>query len=206
MNNIDSITGKPKIILHLCADIGSDSKPYRDYGYDVICIGKDIGIENYHPPKNVYGIIANPPCTMFSISRGTTAKIPRCLKEGMRLVKECQRIIWECMYDTPLNSFTPYLKFWVIENPLTGMLKYFLGNPTYQYCPSEFGEYYTKKTALWGKFTPPKKPLLVNPIPKGRCLVVDVITKMNCRDDNDRMNARSKCSQKFALAFFEANQ
>ena len=32
-----------KIIIHLCADIGSDSKPYRDAGYDVRCIGKDIG-------------------------------------------------------------------------------------------------------------------------------------------------------------------
>lgn len=193
-----------KIILHLCADIGSDSKPYRDYGYDVRCIGKNIGVENYHPPKNVYGIIANPPCTMFSIAR-TTAKIPRDLIEGMRLVKECQRIIWECMYDTPLDSFTPYLKFWVIENPLTGMLKYFLGNPTYQYCPSEFGEFYTKRTALWGKFNPPKKPLLMNEIPKG-LTCTDRITLMNCRNKYDRMNKRSECSQKFAQAFFEANQ
>jgi len=39
-----------KIILHLCADIGSDSKPYKDAGYDVRMIGKDIGVENYKPP------------------------------------------------------------------------------------------------------------------------------------------------------------
>lgn len=28
-----------KLILHLCADIGSDSQPYRDAGYEVICVG-----------------------------------------------------------------------------------------------------------------------------------------------------------------------
>lgn len=64
-----------KIILHLCADIGSDSKPYQDVGYDVRLIGKDIGVENYHPPKDVYGVIANPICIHFSIAR-TNAKTP----------------------------------------------------------------------------------------------------------------------------------
>ena len=34
-----------KIILHLCADLGSDSKQYRDAGYDVRCIGKYPGSE-----------------------------------------------------------------------------------------------------------------------------------------------------------------
>jgi hypothetical protein len=59
-----------KTILHLCADIGSDSRPYKDAGYNVVCVGKDIGVQNYHPPKDVYGIIANPVCTEFSIAKG----------------------------------------------------------------------------------------------------------------------------------------
>ena len=46
-----------KIILHLCADIGSDSKPYENAGYDVIRIGKEIGVEKFHPP---------PTCTALS--------------------------------------------------------------------------------------------------------------------------------------------
>ena len=46
-----------KIILHLCADIGSDSKPYRDAGYDVRMIGKDIGVENYSPPPEIYMVL-----------------------------------------------------------------------------------------------------------------------------------------------------
>ena len=39
-----------KTILHLCADIGSDSKPYENAGYNVIRIGKEIGVEKFHPP------------------------------------------------------------------------------------------------------------------------------------------------------------
>ena len=35
-----------KRILHLCADVGSDSYPYQqDPGYEVTLIGKDIGKE-----------------------------------------------------------------------------------------------------------------------------------------------------------------
>ena len=85
---------KDKIILHLCADTGSDTKPFRDAGYTVICVGKDIGVENYHPPKEgVYGIIANPVCLEFSTARSDgKARNP---EEGMFLVRECQRIIEE---------------------------------------------------------------------------------------------------------------
>ena len=58
---------KDKIILHLCAsEYGSDTRDYREAGYDVRLITKDIDVRKYEPPENVYGIIANPPCTMFS--------------------------------------------------------------------------------------------------------------------------------------------
>src|SRR3990167_8280683 len=145
------MNNKDKIIYHLCADEGSDSISYQENGYDVRLIGKKIGIENAHPEGNVYGVIANPPCTHFSIAR-TIAKTPRDLQEGMRLVKECLRFIWECQYNTPLDRRVGCLKFWIIENPATGMLKYFLGKPNYIYSPNEFGAEYTKRTALWGWF------------------------------------------------------
>ncbi len=126
-----------KIILQLCADTGSDTKPYKDAGYDVRLIGKNIGVENYHAPKGVYGIIANPVCTEFSTARSTgKARNP---EEGMFLVKECQRIIAEA----------GDVKFWVIENPAKGVLKNYLGKPTYEYEPWWFGSPWTKRTALW---------------------------------------------------------
>ena len=56
--------------MHLCADIGSDSRYYQlDDKYEVIKIGIEIGVENYTPPKNVYGVIANPVCAEFSRAR-----------------------------------------------------------------------------------------------------------------------------------------
>lgn len=195
-----------KTILHLCADIGSDSKPYVDAGYNVIRVGSDIGVENYKPPPNVHGIIANPPCTHFSIARQRAAT-PRDLREGMRLVKECLRIIWDCQFDIQPGKLKTQLAWWVIENPATGMLKYFLGNPTYQYCPSEFGADFTKRTALWGRFTPPKKPFfLMNPL-RHRSLAGDVTSLLNRpRDFKAMMQERSTVYAPFAEAFFEVNR
>lgn len=193
-----------KVILHLCADIGSDTKPYKDAGYNVIRIGRDIGVENYTPPDNVYGIIANPPCTMFSIAR-TNAKTPRDMKEGMRLVQECLRVIWQSQYFMKQKHVPHKLSFWAIENPATGYLKNYLGTPTYEYCPSDFGEDYTKKTALWGYFNPPKKTHWFKEKPIGAS-VSDRFSPMNFRNREERMHARSLCSEKFAQAFFEANK
>jgi hypothetical protein len=198
-------SNKDKIILHLCAsEFGSDSKPYRDAGYDVRCITKEIGVENYHPPKNVYGIIANPPCTMFSIARTVRAKKPRDLREGMSLVQECLRIIWETQYDLQGTSLTPTLKFWVLENPATGLLRHFLGKPAMIYSPNEFGDNYSKKTALWGKFNEPSRLILANEVPKNTN-VKYTVTPMSEPDREKRTDLRSIASPYFTKAFFEAN-
>lgn len=191
---------RDRVILHLCAKEGSDSEPYRDAGYDVRIIGEDIGVENYHPPENVYGIIANPPCTMFSIAR-TNAKKPRDLRAGMKLVEECLRIIWECQFRIETvkvnQSANSPLKFWAIENPASGMLKWFLGNPVFQYQPYEFGDNCSKATALWGRFSLPMKPLLYNPIPSKR--------RKGGESWGASQENRSSCSPYFAKAFFQAN-
>lgn len=113
-------------------------------GYDVRLIGHQVGVENYHPIESIYGIIANPVCTEFSIASGFHKT--RDTAKGMFLVNECLRIINEC---NPV--------FWVIENPSSGRLKDFLGKPVMTYEPWEFGSPWTKKTALWGKFNKPQK-------------------------------------------------
>lgn len=206
-----------KTILHLCADLGSDSKPYSDNGYNVILVGSKIGVENYEPPENVYGIIANPPCTHFSIAR-TVAKTPRDLNEGMRLVKECLRIIWTCIerqHQEP--SRTMPLKFWAIENPATGFLRWFLGKPAFEYCPSEYGANFTKRTALWGHFAPPNKPFMEYLIqktyslasgkenPNGSTAIMNY--KGTFKEKREQqMHDRSKCFEPFAQAFFESNR
>lgn len=197
---------KDRIILHLCAKEGSDSLPYRKAGYDVRIIGEDIGVENYTPPPNVYGIIANPPCTHFSIAR-SNAKTPRDLQEGMRLVKECLRIIWQCQYKTEwVGDWSSPLKFWVMENPARGFLRWFMGNPVFTYNHYEYGEAHSKTTALWGYFNEPKRPLLFNPIPTGREITKAISpAKGNCKNTEERTIARSRCPIGFAEAFYEAN-
>lgn len=202
-----------KIILHLCADTGSDTQPYRENNYEVICIGKDIGVENFNPPKNVYGIIANPVCLEFSTARSNgRARNP---EEGLKLVKECQRIIREA----------GDVKFWVIENPATGELRNYLGKPQFTYQPWEFGSAWTKKTALWGKFNlPEKKYTKWEDVPKIDGLYTrpnrgkpslafmhkshkKFIREFDCFNNIDSdMEFRSLCSQKFAKSFYKSNK
>ena len=146
-----------KIILDLCGGTGSWSKPYKKAGYDVRLITlPDNDVRNYKPPKNVQGILAAPPCTMFSLAR-TKAIKPRDLKEGMECVRACLNIIWSFMevkQDTAKKKLP--LKFWALENP-NGMLKYFLGKPAFNFNPYDFGDQYQKNTNLWGWFNDPKK-------------------------------------------------
>lgn len=201
-----------KTILQLCADTGSDTKPYKDAGYDVILVGKDIGVENFTPPPDVYGIIANPVCTEFSTARSNgRARNP---DEGMFLVEHCLRIIEEAQ---------PH--FWVMENPAKGVLKHYIGKPVYEYEPWWYGSPWTKRTALWGNFNiPPRTFDNWEDVPKidglyqrpGRgkpsLAFMHKSHKRLIREfdglpepDND-MEFRSLCSQKFAKAFFEVNQ
>jgi len=210
---------KDKIILHLCSgEKGSDTLPYREAGYDVRLIGKNIGVENYHPPENVYGIIANPPCTNFSFAK-SNSRYPRDMREAMRLVKECLRIIWECQYDlpTPLAKRTN-LKFWMLENPF-GLLRRYLGHAVMVYHPYEYGDPYQKKTCIWGFFNIPKK----NPCSEFKKDYIHTISpngkplkrfdqllnkEFNYQDSKSmsRQERRSICSPGFAKAFFKANK
>lgn len=201
-----------KIILHLCADTGSDSKPYADNDeYEVILVGSETGVENFRPMTGVYGIFANPVCTEFSIATGFNRQGDH--EKGLFLVRECQRIIAEC---DPV--------FWVVENPASGHLKDYLGEPTMTYEPWHYGSPWTKKTALWGKFNKPERlyrywedvpaelDLYIRPgrtkpslafMHKSAAKLIPEFAGFN--PDSD-MEFRSLCSQKFAQAFYEVNQ
>lgn len=139
------------LILDLCGGTGAWSDPWKDAGYDVRVVTlPDYDVMTYIPPKGVYGVLAAPPCTQFSIARqDSTAKIPRDFMKGMKTVEACLRIIWSCMADGA--------QFWALENPGSGYLRYFLGKPTLMFEPYEFGDNYSKKTALWGHFSKPER-------------------------------------------------
>ncbi len=211
------LENKDKIILDLAGGTGAWSKPYRDAGYDVRLITlPDYDVRTYKPPKNVYGILAAPPCTMFSLAR-TKAKKPRDLEEGMQIIRACLNIIWQVMevkQDTKHKKLP--LKFWVLENP-NGMLKYFLGKPAFEFNPYEFGDGYKKKTQLWGWFNEPKKKvgkiLVDSPYHSLNPVKMKKFDKLASREIAPEMFGKLTRQQRraitpagFAMAFFEVNQ
>jgi len=189
-----------KIILDLCGGTGSWSKPYKEAGYDVRVITiPDFDVRTYEPPENVYGILAAPPCTMFSLAR-TRAIKPRNFDEGMELVEACLRIIWKCRKRNKLA-------FWALENPM-GYLRQFLGKPILTFNPYDYGDPYPKKTDLWGYYNLPKKhpvkPITIKDKGKGKNYsLLHYKTSGNTAKGKE---LRSITPQGFAKAFMEANK
>ena len=183
-----------KIILDLCGGTGSWSKPYKKTGYDVRLVTlPDNDVRDYIPPDNVYGILAAPPCTMFSLAR-TTAKTPRDFRAGMETVISCLNIIWECRYKNKLA-------FWALENPRC-FLRQFLGMPAFTFQRCHFGDAGGKPTDLWGYF---KSPKIFYPNAKP--------TRGRDNTESDWYNSvngnplkRAITPPGFAKAFFKANQ
>ena len=196
-----------KIILDLCGGTGAWSRPYKEAGYDVRVISAPkYDVRTFVPPKNVYGILAAPPCTMFSMAR-TVAKTPRDLKGAMEIVHACLRIIWECQYNGSK------LTFWAMENP-KARLRWFLGKPAMTFNPYDFGDAYRKPTDLWGNFNTDlkKKSVALDPNQtiqsKMNRQQLLKIPKDYVRDPNMSLRAiaRSITHPGFAKAFFEANK
>lgn len=230
-----------KIILDLCGGTGSWSAPWKEAGFTVhnitlpdfditkAYIGNALiifpitgGGELIVPPDDVYGILAAPPCTHFSNAR-TNAKTPRDLKGAMEIVNKCIEIIQACQYGiySDQSKVSP-LKFWALENPWYGRLRWFIGNPVYTFDPWEFGDPYKKKTAIWGYFNFPKKSygqagdvLTKEQIEKHKTNSqelpkFDYMASKDIHPEHfgkfDRQTRRSITPKGFASAFFKANK
>lgn len=101
-------------------------------------------VRTYTPPDNVYGILAAPPCTEFSVLNCIAEPRERDEEAGMEIVEACLRIIHQCQN----------LKFWALENP-RGYLRKYLGEPTMSFQPWQYGDPWTKATDIWGEFSVP---------------------------------------------------
>jgi len=186
-----------KIILDLCGGTGSWSHPYSQSGeYDVRIIdprssGVDVRWFMY-PKEQIHGILAAPPCTDFSGSGAQYWK--RKDSDGSTLssigvVDACLRIIITC---NPT--------WWALENPI-GRLKYWLGPPMLSFDPCDYGDAYTKRTLVWGKF---KIPPFNKVTPIKVCNQGSWIMKLGGKSERTKM-LRSVTPQGFANAFFKAN-
>lgn len=213
-----------KIILDLCGGTGAWSKYYQqDPKYEVYVMTlPDIDVTDWRTipsdiayaiqKNNIYGILAAPPCTQFSIARNDkTAKKERDLADGMKVIKACLYIIELCQLKKYRRN--EGLQFWALENPASGYLDRFLGKPAITFEPCDFGDPYTKKTALWGYFREPQK----NPVKATRGTMVKYASQF---DDLKPVNPeyqkklgvdtrtirRSITPDGFAKAFYEANK
>jgi len=196
-----------KIILDLCGGTGAWSDLYKKAGYDVRLVTlPDQDVRDYKPPKNVYGVLAAPPCEKFSKACWAIKKIDRDFKKGMQTVRACMDIIWT------LQENAAQLKFWALENP-QGYLNRFLGHPAFYFQPWEFGNasaLRTKRTYLWGYFNRPVKLKRKREFPfiNSRAKNVPNSDRLYRNKGFDCMStkARSITPSEFAEAFFKANQ
>jgi len=193
-----------KIILDLCGGTGTWSKPYADAGYDVRVITWPNYDARLWPSKRsksmrlpkefddiriyigkIYGILAAPPCTVFAGSGARWKRTDEDMIEGISILDACIRIIFVLKPNG----------FWVLENPV-GKINKWLGNPIFTFNPCDFGDPYTKKTHLWGKFNLPKK----NPVEPTEG------SKIQKKLFGWQKEERSITPTGFAKAFFEANK
>ena len=166
------------IVLDLCGGSGAWSEPYRAAGYDVRLVTlPENDVRTYVPPDGVHGILAAPPCTEFSIAKN--GKV-RDFVKGMEIVNACLRIV---LMTRPA--------WWAVENPGSGLLGRFLGIPRFGFQPYEFGDPWSKRTALWGAFALPAR----GPFVRARGSAMQRAT----------VAARSVTPPGFAKAFFAAN-
>lgn len=172
-----------KIILDLCAGSGSWSKPYEDAGYNVAKVTlphMDVRLfnANDYPQAPVHGILAAPPCDQFSLARNGHSS-ERDFAGALEVVVACLRVI---AHVRPV--------WWALENPV-GLLGRWMGPPQDVWQPFEFGDPWTKRTALWGNFAIPERGPFVEP--EGSAM------------DRSTAAERAITPPGFAQAFFKAN-
>ena len=202
-----------KIILDLCGGSGSWSRPYKLAGYDVRVITlPEYDVLTYEPPEGVYGILAAPPCTEFSVLNCRAESRHRQPNIGLSVVTACLRIISLCQ---PV--------WWAMENP-TGFLRDYMHTPLMTFQPWEYGDPWTKRTDIWGKFNvPPKRyhnwddvpnklPLYTRPGRKKPNYAYlhksaqSVIPQISWADPKTDADFRAITPPGFAQAFFNANK
>ena len=145
------------LLLELFSGTGSVGRVAKNFGYTVISLdlkNADICSDilewdyNEYPTGMFQFIWASPPCTEYSRAKTTGV---RKIEEANKIVKKTIEII---------NYFNP--KYFVIENPQTGLLKNqdFMKDFDYKdvdYC--KYGFRYRKRTRLWGNVNWKPRPL-----------------------------------------------
>lgn len=190
--------GADVLILDLCGGTGAWSEPYREAGYRVLLVDpfSDVpgaireDVRDFVPPPGVRGVLAAPPCTMFARVGARWPRTRAQMLEAVSIVDACIRIT---VLAQPV--------WWALENPI-GKLSRWLGPPVYTCDPCDFGDPWTKRVWLWGRFTEPRRtpvaPIYPDHRPKRSRDRTSMLSGSNRR-------GRAQTSAAFARAFYEAN-
>jgi len=185
-----------RIILSLFDYSGNWPSFYKRAGYDVyqfdIKLGLDIlELMQHDLPSSAHGILAAPPCTDFAGSGAQYWKQKDQdgrTESSLKLIDKTLEIIDWCKP-----------QWWALENPVGRLqkLRPQLGDPWY-FQPYWFGDAYTKKTGLWGKFNRELPRCEVVPDPNSW------IMKLGGKSERTK-ELRSMTPMGFAESFFLAN-
>lgn len=172
---------RKRLILDLCAGSGAWSAPYKRAGYRVVrvTLPRHDVCTFVSPRARVWGVLCAPPCQEFSLARNGGRK-PRDFAAGMACVNACLRLV---LQTRPT--------WWALENPV-GKLSVWLGTPRDVFEPCDFGDPWTKRTAVWGDFAIPARGPFVKPAAGKTRLTASAAE-------------RAVTPSGFARAFFEAN-
>jgi hypothetical protein len=197
-----------KVVLSLFDTTGEWSKPWEEAGYQVyrfdIQDDPEFGDVNKFSSEffndlfgafegqDVYAVLAACPCTDFASSgaRHFAAKdADGRTVESVNLVKQTLATI---------EYFKPSV--WAIENPV-GRIEKLTGLPPWRlsFNPNHFGDPYTKKTLLWGRFNADLPIAPVEPVEGSK------MHRLYGGKSQATKNARSVTPEGFAYAFFQAN-
>lgn len=195
MQEMAKLSNSDFVILDLCGGTGAWSRPWKAHGYNVMNVdlvnGDDVRLFR-KPSFDVYGVLCAPPCDHLAGSGAWTwkGKGDGRLLESLSIVDACLRIV----------SVTSPV-FWALENPV-GRLVHYLGKPAMYFHPYEYGDPWTKKTCLWGRFIIPEK----NPVEPVRvCSQGSWVQKLGGSSVKTKM-LRSVTPSGFAEEFYIANK
>jgi site-specific DNA-cytosine methylase len=173
-------------VLDLCGGTGAWSKPYRDAGYAVVIVdplvdGGDVRLlERSKSP--IHGILAAPPCTVFSYARNRYEPTEDEYLKGLSVADACLRIV-----------FANRPRWWALENP-RNKIRRWLGPARMTFHHWEFGDAAHKPTCIWGDFRVPQRRPVARTKPS---------TFRTSKENASPEDAITPAG--FAQAFFEAN-
>ena len=206
-----------KTLVSLFDYTGNWSKPYENAGWNVIRHDAKMGIDIFEDTvpaaiddniegNTIDGLLAAIPCTDFAASgaRWWKYKDSQPAPYDGKIPFENRLDYWATMVHCVIfviELLKP--RFWAIENPVGRIHKVVpeIGNPVMYFHPWEYGDPYTKKTALYGKFN---TDLPRNPVEPTQGSKMHNTYKGKWNSDETKA-LRSVTPMGFAKAFFKAN-